>query len=83
MLVDFVVTILDSIEATPPSLSSHQTLFFDKTYINSSTLEGILIISPHHDILKYKLHLKFLATNKIIEYETLVVGLNLVIYCEA
>jgi ribonuclease HI len=51
-------------------------IYFDESY----TLKvgaGIVLIPPEGDILKYAIHLEFLATNNIAEYERLVTGLRL------
>jgi hypothetical protein len=36
---------------------------------------GVMLIPPEGDILKYAVQFKFLATNNIIEYERLVMGI--------
>jgi ribonuclease HI len=38
---------------------------------------GVVLIPPEGDILKYAIQLKFPATNNIAEYERLVTGLQL------
>jgi ribonuclease HI len=38
---------------------------------------GVMLIPPEGDVLKYAIHVEFVATNNITEYEGLVNGLRL------
>jgi hypothetical protein len=52
-------------------------IYFDESYTLKGVGAGIVFIPPEGDILKYAIHLEFLATNNIAEYERLVTDLRL------
>jgi hypothetical protein len=52
-------------------------IYFDESYTLKGVGAGIVLIPPKGDILKYAIHLEFLATNNIAEYERLVTDLRL------
>jgi ribonuclease HI len=52
-------------------------MYFDRSYTLKGARASVILIPPEGDALKYAIHLEFLATNNIIEYEGLVNGLQL------
>jgi ribonuclease HI len=52
-------------------------MYFDGSYTLKGAGAGVVLIPPEGEILKYAIQLKFLATNNITEYESLVTGLQL------
>jgi ribonuclease HI len=52
-------------------------MYFDGSYTMKGGGDGVVLIPPEVDVLKYAIQLKFLATNNIAEYEGLVNGLRL------
>jgi ribonuclease HI len=52
-------------------------MYFDGSYTLKVAGAGVVYIPPEGDILKYAIQLNFPATNNIVEYEGLVIGLRL------
>jgi ribonuclease HI len=52
-------------------------MYFDGSYTLKGVGAGVVFIPLKGDILKYVIHLKFLATNNIAEYEGLITSLRL------
>jgi ribonuclease HI len=52
-------------------------MYFDGSYTLKGAGASVVLIPPEGEILKYAIQLKFLATNNITEYESLVTGLRL------
>jgi ribonuclease HI len=52
-------------------------MYFDGSYTFKGAGAGVVLIPPEYDILKYAIQIEFPATNNIIEYEGLVMGLRL------
>jgi ribonuclease HI len=52
-------------------------MYFDGSYTLKGTGDGIVLIPPKSDMLKYAIQIEFSATNNIVEYEGLVTGLRL------
>jgi ribonuclease HI len=55
-------------------------MYFDRSYTLKGAGATVMLIAPPPpggDILKYTIHLEFLATNNIVEYYGLVIGLRL------
>jgi ribonuclease HI len=52
-------------------------MYFDGSYTLKGVGAGVMLITLEGDILKYAIQLEFLATNNILEYEGLVMGLRL------
>jgi ribonuclease HI len=55
------------------------TMFFDGSLMKTGAGAGLLFISPLGKHLRYVLHLHFLASNNVAEYEALVNGLRITI----
>jgi ribonuclease HI len=51
-------------------------MYLNGSYTLKGAKAGIMLIPPEGDILEYAIHLEFLATNNIAEYEGLVTGLR-------
>jgi ribonuclease HI len=58
-------------------LADYWVMYFDGSYTLKGAGAGVVLIPPEGEILKYAIQLKFLATNNITEYESLVTGLQL------
>jgi ribonuclease HI len=52
-------------------------MYFDGSYTLKGAGAGVVLIPPEGDDLKYAILLEFQATNNIMEYEGLVIGLRL------
>jgi ribonuclease HI len=52
-------------------------MYFDGSYTLKRAGAGVVFIPPEGDILKYAIQLEFPATNNIVEYKGLVMGLRL------
>jgi ribonuclease HI len=52
-------------------------MYFDGSYTLKGVGAGVMLITLEGDILKYAIQLEFPATNNIVEYEDLVMGLRL------
>jgi ribonuclease HI len=50
-------------------------MYFNGSYTLKRAGASVMLIPSEGDILKYAIHLEFLATNNIAEYEGLVTGL--------
>jgi hypothetical protein len=58
-------------------LSDHWVMYFDRSYNLKGARASVVLIPPEGDILKYAIQLEFPATNNIVEYVGLVMGLRL------
>jgi hypothetical protein len=56
-------------------LLNHWVMYFNGSYTLKGVEVGVVLIPPKGDILKYAIQLEFLATNTIVEYERLIIGL--------
>ena len=61
---------------TPVFTEPHWTLFFDGSARERWAGDGVVLIDPNGDQLKYMVHLEFKATNNMAEYEALIFGLT-------
>jgi ribonuclease HI len=52
-------------------------MYFDGSYTLKGVGDGVVLIPPEGDILKFAIQLGFPAINNIAEYEGLVTGLRL------
>jgi hypothetical protein len=52
-------------------------MYFDRFYTLKGVGAGIVLIPTKGDTLKYVIQLEFPATNSIVKYEGLVIGLRL------
>lgn len=52
-------------------------LFMDRASRSQGNRVGIVLISPHEEVVEYSLKFSFLISNKIAKYEALVVGMML------
>jgi ribonuclease HI len=55
---------------------SHWTLFFDGSARQQGGGDGVVLIYPSGDQVKYMVHLEFKGTNNMAEYEALIFGLS-------
>jgi hypothetical protein len=53
----------------------HWTLFFDGSTCNKKARDGVVLIDPNGEQVKYMVLLDFEATNNMAEYEALIFGL--------
>jgi ribonuclease HI len=52
-------------------------MYYDGSYTLKGAETGIVLITPKGDILNYAIQLEFSATNNVVEYEGLVMSLQL------
>jgi hypothetical protein len=52
-------------------------MYFDGSYTQKGVVVGVVLIPPECDILKYAIQLEFPSTNNIVEYDGLVMDLQL------
>jgi hypothetical protein len=71
-LVDFIVEWIDSGLRGIDELPDHFVMYFNVSYTLKGAGDGVVLIPPEGDVLKYAIQLEFLATNNIVEYEGLV-----------
>jgi hypothetical protein len=74
-LVDIITEWTDSGLRGIDELLDHWVMYFDGSYTLKGAGAGVMLIPPEGDVLKYAIHLEFLATNNIVKYEGLVNGL--------
>jgi hypothetical protein len=74
-LTDFVTEWTNSSLRGIDELPDHWVMYFDGSYTLKGAGAGIMFIPPEGDILNYTVQFDFPATNNIIEYEGLVIGL--------
>jgi hypothetical protein len=60
----------------PVFTEPHWTLFFDGSARQQCGGAGVVLIDPSGDQVKYMVHLEFMATNNMAEYESLIFGLS-------
>jgi ribonuclease HI len=60
----------------PVFTEPHWTLFFDGSARQQVGGDGVVLIDPSGDKVKYMVHLEFKATNNMAEYEALIFGLS-------
>jgi hypothetical protein len=60
----------------PVFTEPHWTLFFDGSARQQSGVDGVVLIDPSGDQVKYMVHLEFKATNNMAEYEALIFSLS-------
>jgi ribonuclease HI len=53
------------------------TLEFDGAHSSSGSSVGIVLIAPSHEATFFSYRLEFDCTNNIVEYEALIIGLDL------
>jgi hypothetical protein len=58
-------------------LSDHWVMYFNGLYTLKGVGDGVVLIPPEGDMLKYTIQIEFSVTNNITEYEGLVTGLRL------
>jgi hypothetical protein len=78
VLADFVAEWVDTQLPTAPIQLELWTMYFDGSLMKTGASAGLLFISPLRKHLRYVLHLHFLASNNVVEYEALVNGLRIV-----
>jgi hypothetical protein len=76
-LTNFITEWTDSGLRGIDELVDHWLMYFDGSYTLKAAGAGVVYIPPEGDILKYAIQLDFPATNNIVEYEGLVIGLRL------
>ena len=54
-------------------------MYFDGSIIAPGSRAGVVLISPDGSMLRYAIHLHFLASNNAVEYEALINGLHIAI----
>ena len=54
-------------------------MYFDKSVMAPGSRTGVVLISPDGSRLCYMIHLHFLASNNVVEYEALINGLRIAI----
>ena len=54
-------------------------MYFDGSVMAPGSGAGVVLISPDGSRLRYVIHLHFLASNNIAEYEALINGLRIAI----
>jgi ribonuclease HI len=59
------------------SVSDIWTLEFDGAHSNSGSGAGIVLVAPSHEATLFSYRLEFDCTNNIVEYEALIIGLDL------
>jgi ribonuclease HI len=52
-------------------------MYFNGSYTLKGAAAGVMLIPPEGDMLKYVIQIEFSATNNIVEYEGLIIGLRL------
>jgi hypothetical protein len=60
----------------PVFTGPHWTLFFDGSSRKLGAGVGVVLLALHGDQIKYMVHLDFMATNNMTEYEALLFGLS-------
>jgi ribonuclease HI len=60
----------------PVFTEPHWTLFFDGSACQQGGGDGVILIDPSGDQVKYMVHLEFKATTNMAEYEALIFGLS-------
>jgi hypothetical protein len=76
-LTNFIAEWNDSGLRSIDMLPDHWVMYFNGSYTPKGAEAGVVLIPPKGNILKYAIQLQFLATNNIVEYEGLVMGLRL------
>jgi hypothetical protein len=76
-LVDFVAEWTDSGLRGIGDLPDHWVMYFDGSYTLKGAGDGVVLIPPEGDVLKYAIQIECPATNNTVEYEGLVTGLRL------
>jgi hypothetical protein len=76
-LTYFIIEWTDSDIQGIGDLPDHWVMYFNGSYTLKGAGDGIVLIPPRGDMLKYAIQIEFSATNNITEYEGLVIGLQL------
>ena len=63
--------------------ASQWTLFVDGASSSQGSGAGVVLISPHGDVLEYSLRFSFPSSNNIAEYEALIAGMRLALQLHA
>jgi hypothetical protein len=79
ILTDFVAEWTDT-QLPPLQIQAEcWTLYFDGLVMKTRAGAGLLFVSPLGEHMRYVIHLHFLASNNIVEYEALLCGLRIAI----
>jgi hypothetical protein len=76
-LTDFITEWTDLDVRGIGDLSDHWVMYFNGLYTLKGVGDGVVLIPPEGDMLKYTIQIEFSVTNNITEYEGLVTGLRL------
>jgi hypothetical protein len=76
-LMDFIAEWTDLGLRGIDELYDYSVMYFDRSYTLKGARDGLVLIPPEGDILKYVVQFEFPATNNIAEYEGLVTSLQL------
>jgi ribonuclease HI len=79
VLADFLAEWVDTQLPTAPIQLELWTMYFDGSLMKTRAGAGLLFISPLGKHVRYVLHLHFLASNNVAEYEALVNGLRIAV----
>jgi ribonuclease HI len=63
--------------APPPVTQEHWNMYFDDSFTLNGAKGGIVPIFPKGDQILYVIHLHFLTTNNVVEYEALINDLRI------
>jgi hypothetical protein len=65
-LTDFIAEWTDSGLRGIDELPDHWMMYFNGSYTVKGAVAGVVLIPPEGDVLKYTIHLEFLAPNNIV-----------------
>ena len=66
---------------TPPAVADQEywTMYFDGSQMKKGADARLVFISPLRICMRYMVHIHFLASNNVAEYEALINGLHIAI----
>jgi ribonuclease HI len=82
-LADFMAEWTEVQTSTPDITHEYWTLYFDGSVMGPGMGAGVMLISPEGNKFPYAIHIYFLASNNVAEYEGLINGLCIAIEVEA
>ena len=77
--MDFVAEWMEVQLPTLDVTHEYWMMYLDGSVMAPGSGAGVVLISPNRSRLRYVIHLHFLASNNIIEYESLINGLRIAI----
>jgi hypothetical protein len=79
VLVDFIAELTEVQMPPVPVNLEYWTMYFDGSLMKKGAGMGLVFVSLHGMCMKYMIHLHFLASNNVAEYEALINGLRIAI----